>query len=94
MCFWLPLGQIDRNPCMVSVTNFFLKKIKKKRSYNGFLPDFFEFLPVFDQFKHEAKSVMSIFESQFGLHPVGDMFAKLGPCLWVTGSLTGSVVPT
>ncbi len=57
---------------------------------------FFEFLPVFDQFKHEAKSVLSIIESQLGLRPVGDMKAKLGPCLGVTGSLTGSVsvVPT
>jgi hypothetical protein len=43
MCFWLPLGQIDRNTCMVSVTNFFPKKIIKKKSYNGFLPDFVNF---------------------------------------------------
>ncbi len=48
---------------MVSVTNFVFEFNYKKRSYNGFLPDFFEFLLVFDQFKHEAKSVLSIIES-------------------------------
>ncbi len=78
---------------MVSVTNCFFNLIIKK-SYNGFLPDFFIFLPVFDQFEHEANSVLSIIESQLGLRPVGDMKAILGPCLGVTGSLTGSVVPT
>jgi hypothetical protein len=54
------------------------------------------FLPVFDQFKHEANSVLSIIESQLGLRPVGDMKAILGPCLGVklTGSLTGFVIPT
>ncbi len=39
---------------------FFLEKKKKRKSYNGFLPDFFEFLLVFDHFKHEANSVLSI----------------------------------
>ena len=52
---------------------FFYEKNELKKSYNGFLPFFFEFLPVFDQYKHEAKSVLSIIESQLGLHPVGDM---------------------
>ncbi len=71
---------------------FFLEKKVKKKSYNGLLPDFFEFLPVFDQFKHEEKSVLSIIESQLGLRPVGDMKAKLRPCLGVSGSLTWFVV--
>jgi hypothetical protein len=94
MCFWLPLGQTDRNTCVVSVTNLFFNFVKNKLSYNGFITDFFAILPVFDQFKHEANRVLSIIESQLGLRPVGDMKAKLGPCLGVTGSLTGSVVPT
>ena len=94
MCFWLPLGQTDRNTCLVSVTNFVLFFIQNKLSYNGFITDFFAILPVFDQFKHEAKSVLSIIECKLGLRPVRDMKAKLGPCLGVTGSLTGSVVPT
>jgi hypothetical protein len=72
---------------------FVLNFIKNKMSCNGFIPDFFTILPVFDQFKHEAKSVLSIIESQLGLCPIGDMKSKLGPCLGVTGSLTGSVVP-
>jgi hypothetical protein len=88
MCFWLPLGQTDRNTCLVSVTN-----IQNKLSYNGFITDFCNFTG-FDQLKHEAKSVLSIIESQLGLRPIGDMKAKVGPCLGVTGSLTGSVVPT
>ncbi len=58
-------------------------------SYNG-LP----ILPVFDQFEHEAKSVLSIIESQLGLRPIGEMKVKRGPCLGVTGSLIGFVVPT
>ncbi len=67
---------------MVSVTNFFFNK-KLYRIFTGFLP-------VFDQFKHEheANSVLSIVESQLGLRPVGDMKAKLGPCLGVSRSLT------
>ncbi len=79
MCFWLPLGQTDRNTCLVSVTNF-LFLIQNKLSYNGFITDFFAILPVFDQLKHEAKSVLSIIESQLGLRPIGDMKAKVGPC--------------
>jgi hypothetical protein len=55
---------------------FFFFKSEKKKSYTGF----FEFLPVFDQCKHEAKSVLSIIESQLGLRPVVDMIGKLGPC--------------
>jgi hypothetical protein len=43
MCFWLPLGQTDRNTFMVSVTNLFWKTKLKKKSYNGFLPDFLNF---------------------------------------------------
>ncbi len=70
----------------------FEKKVKKK-SYNGFYR-YFSFLPVFDQFEHEVNSVLSIIESQLGLRHVGDMKAILGPCLGVTGSLTGSVLPT
>ncbi len=66
----------------------FFKFIKNKLSYNGFITDLFAILPVFDQFKHEAKSVLSIIESQLGLRPVGDMKAKLGPCLGVSRSLT------
>jgi hypothetical protein len=77
MCVWLPLEQTDLNTCLVSVANFLL-------FYNGF----FAILPVFDQFKHEAKSVLSIIESQLGFRPVGDMKAKLGPCLGVSRSLT------
>jgi hypothetical protein len=42
MCFWLPLGQTDRNTCLVSVTNFF-NFIKNKFSYNGFITDFLLF---------------------------------------------------
>ncbi len=67
---------------------FFFQFILKKMSYNGFITDFFAILPVFDQFKHEAKSVLSIIESQLGLRPVGDMKAKLGPCFGVSRSLT------
>jgi hypothetical protein len=40
MCFWLPLGQTDRNTCLVSVTNFCFNFIKNKLSYNGFITDF------------------------------------------------------
>ena len=69
---------------MVSVTNFFFKFNKNKLSYNGF----FAILPVFDQFKHEAKCVLSIIESQLGLRPVGDMKANGGACLGVSRSLT------
>jgi hypothetical protein len=39
MCFWLPLGQTDRNTCLVSVTIFFENKL----SYNGFITDFLLF---------------------------------------------------
>jgi hypothetical protein len=87
MCFWLPLRQTDRNTCMVSVTNFFWKKSKNKKVITVFYRICFEFLPVFDQFIHEANSVLSIIESQLGLLPVGDMKAKLGPCLGVSRSL-------
>ncbi len=66
---------------------FFFKKFKKKEVITVFT-GFFEILPVFDQFKHEGKSVLSIIESQLGLRPVGDMKAKLGPCLGVSRSLT------
>jgi len=70
-----------------------LKKSIKKKVVTVFT-GVFEFLPVLDQFKHEANSVLSIIESQLGMRPVEDMKAKLGPGLGVTGSLTGSVVPT
>jgi hypothetical protein len=43
MCFWLPLGQTDRNTCSVSVTNFVFNFIKNKLSYNGFITDFLLF---------------------------------------------------
>jgi hypothetical protein len=43
MCFWLPLGQTDRNTCLVSVTNFFFNFIKNNLSYNGFITDFLLF---------------------------------------------------
>ena len=72
---------------------FFENKVKNKKVITVFT-GIFHFLPVFDQFEHEANSVLSIIESQLGLRPVGDMKAVLGPCLGVTGSLTGSVVPT
>ena len=83
MCFWLPIGQTDRNTCLVSVTNFFFNFMKNKLSYNGFITVFL--------YKHEAKSII---ESQLGLRPIRDMIVKLGPCLGVTGSLTGSLVRT
>jgi hypothetical protein len=67
--------------------DFFFNFIKNKFSYNGFVTDLFSILPVFDQFKHEAKSVLSIIESQLGLLPIRDMKAKLGPCLGVSKSL-------
>jgi hypothetical protein len=79
MCFWLPLRQNDRNTCMVSVTNFFLKKNLKKKVITVFYR-IFRIFTGFDQCKHEAKSVLSIIESQLGLRPVWDMKGKLGPC--------------
>jgi hypothetical protein len=71
---------------MVSVTNFFYLVFLKNKVITVFT-GFFEFVPVFDQFKHEAKSVLSIIESQLGLRHVGDMKAKLGPCLGFQGAL-------
>ncbi len=67
--------------------DFFVNFIKNKFSYNGFITDLLLFYRVFVQFKHEAKSVLSIIESQLGFFPVGDMKAKLGPCLGVSRSL-------
>jgi hypothetical protein len=43
MCFWLPLGQTDRNTCVVSVANLFFNFVKNKLSYNGFITDFLLF---------------------------------------------------
>ncbi len=59
----------------------------------GFITDFLLYYRFSTNLnmKHEAKIVLSIIESQLGLRPVGDMKAKLGPCLGVTGSITGSV---
>ncbi len=36
VCFWLPLGQTDRNTCMVIMTIF-------KKSYNGFIRNIWNF---------------------------------------------------
>jgi hypothetical protein len=53
ICFWLPLGQTDRNTCMVSVTIFF-------RIFTGF----FDFLPVLDHFDDELGGEDKRIESQ------------------------------
>ena len=44
--------------------DFFFQFIQKKRSYNGFLPDFFEFLPVLDRFDDELGGEDKRIESQ------------------------------
>jgi hypothetical protein len=43
MCFWLPLGQTDRNTCLVSVTNLIFYFIIFLYSYNGFRTDLVKF---------------------------------------------------
>jgi hypothetical protein len=92
MCFGLPLGQTDRNTCLVIMTIFFnFNKIIS--SYNGFATDFL-ILPVLDHFDDDFDRFGRYIEARSEFHPVWYMKNMSALYFGVTRSITGFVVAT